>query len=219
MKGSKTIAVALLAWSVAGLAAAEEVDTSAHDLVQRTSEDLLTLIEESRSYVKEDPERFYNAVEALLSPVIDFKGFARRVMSVHYRKATDEQRERFAENFKWGLVRTYALTLTEFKNGRILVLPPDGPPRNPKRRNVKMEIHTSGDVYPVVYTMSLNKAGEWRIGNIVIAGVNMGLTYRSQFVSAAADNKYRGNLDQVIDAWAAVVAADDEDASETGSGP
>ena len=217
MKRFKIIAVALLAWSVAGIAAGAELDMSAHNLVERASQELLALIEASRSYSEEDSERFFIEVEAMLAPVIDFRGFSRRVMSVHYKLATEEQRERFAENFKWGLVRTYALMLTEFKDGKVVVVPPDKPPRNPKRRNVKMEIHTSGEVYPVVYTMSLGKDGEWRIGNIIIAGVNIGLTYRSQFVSAAADNKYGGNLDQVIDAWGEVVAGDTEEKAESGS--
>lgn len=217
MKRLKVIAIALLAWSVAGIASGAELDMSAHNLVERASQELLALIEASRSYADEDSERFFIEVEALLAPVIDFKGFSRRVMSVHYKQATEEQRERFAENFKWGLVRTYALMLTEFKDGKVVVVPPDKPPRNPKRRNVKMEIHTSGEVYSVVYTMSLGKDGEWRIGNIIIAGVNIGLTYRSQFVSAAADNKYGGDLDQVIDAWGEVVAADNEEEAESGS--
>ena len=120
MKRFKIIAIALLAWSVAGIAAGAELDMSAHNLIERASQELLALIEASRSYADEDSERFFIEVEAMLAPVIDFKGFSRRVMSVHYKRATEEQRERFAENFKWGLVRTYALMLTEFKDGKVV---------------------------------------------------------------------------------------------------
>ena len=174
--------------------------------------DLLDLIEASRDDVDEDRDRFFEDVDALLSPAIDFSGFARGVMSVHYRKATAEQRRRFADNFKSGLLRTYALSLTSFEDGEVVVLPPDGPPRRPDRQNVRMEIRTAGNAYSVIYAMRLGKDGVWRIGNIVIAGVNIGLTFRSQFKSAVADSKYGGDLDRVIDAWAAVVA--DEDAAE-----
>lgn len=197
----------------AGLEAAERAavleatfDSAPHQLVQDTSRELLALIDESRAYLDEDPERFFAAVEALLSPVVDFQGFARGVMSVHYRKASAEQRQRFARNFKTGLVRTYALTLAEFKRGEVAVLPPDGPARNPKRQNVRMEIRAGGDAHPVVYSMLLGSDGAWRIGNIVIVGVNIGLNFRSQFMSAARDPKYGGDLDQVIDAWAEVIA-------------
>ena len=44
-------------------------------------------------------------------------------------------------------------------------------------------------------------AGNWRLRNIIIGGVNIGLTYRSQFASALKDPKYGGDMDKVIDAW------------------
>ena len=191
-----------------GVVRAAQFESAPHQLISDTSTDLLQLIEEGRAYADSDPERFFTAVEALLAPVVDFEGFARRVMSSHYKEATPEQRQRFAETFKWGLVRTYSLTLTDFTDGEVIVLPPDGPPRHPRRRNVKMEIHQGGDIYPVHYTVIQGADGGWRIGNILIAGVNIGLTYRSQFKSVAADARYGGDLDQVIDAWVRFVSGE-----------
>ena len=202
--------VGLLALS-AGMARAAQFESAPHQVVADTSAELLRLIDEGRGYADSDPERFFAAVEALLAPVVDFEGFARRVMSAHYRKATPEQRQRFAETFKWGLVRTYSLTLTDFTGGEVVVVPPDAPPRHPRRRNVKMEIHQGGEVYPVLYAMTQSADGGWRIGNIVIAGVNIGLTYRSQFRSVAADARYGGDLDQVIDAWVRFVSGEKAD--------
>jgi len=202
----------------AGMARAAQFESAPHQLVADASADLLRLIEEGRSYADSDPERFFAAVEALLAPVVDFEGFARRVMSAHYRKATPEQRQRFAETFKWGLVRTYSLTLTDFTEGEVIVVPPNASPRHPQRRNVRMEIHQGGEVYPVLYTMTQNADGGWRIGNIVIAGVNIGLTYRSQFNSVAADARYGGDLDQVIDAWVRFVSGEKTDEERAGSG-
>lgn len=186
--------------------AADMPEKSPHEMVRETSNAVLELIEEARAYAKDDPERFYQEVEALLDPVVDFDSFARSVMAVHYRDATPAQRERFSDTFKWGLVRTYALALTEFRDGEVVVLPPDRPPRNPKRQTVTMEIRTKeGNVYPVVYSVAQDRDGQWRIRNLIVNGVNMGLTYRSQFNSAAKDPKYGGNLDQVIDDWGDLV--------------
>ena len=176
-------------------------EVSAEEVVRQASDDMLQLIESGRSYVDDDPERFYNEVEALLNPIVDFDRFARNVMGPHWKRATEDQQQRFIHSFKWGLLRTYAVALTEFSDGEVLVLEPDRPPRNPARRNVKMEIKTSGgDVYPIVYSMAAD-AGEWRLRNIIIGGVNIGLTYRSQFASAVKDPKYGGDMDKVIDAW------------------
>lgn len=197
------------------------------EMVRETSDAVLALIEEAQGYAKEDPERFYREVEALLAPAVDFRSFARSVMAVHYRDATPEQRERFAENFKWGLVRTYALALTEFKDGEVVVVPPERPPRNPRRQTVKMEIRTgSGEVYPVLYSVTQEDDGSWQVQNLIVNGVNMGLTYRNQFNGAMNDPKYGGDLDKVIDAWSEMLKSeapglegDAEPAADQQAGP
>ncbi len=207
--------IGLFGWVLSANAAG----SSARDVVANTSDDLQALIEEARDYVDEDPERFFVAVETLLRPVVDFAGFARNVMAGYYKQATEDQRERFAEVFKWGLVRSYALALTDFSDGEAILVPAARPPRSPKRESVKMEIHTStGEIYPLVYSMALGSDGVWRMRNIIINGVNIGLTYRNQFKSAASDNRYGGDLDRVIDAWANVVQTNvDKDAGGDGA--
>lgn len=206
------VALTLQPGFVLGVATEPEEIRSAEDVLQHASDELLNLIDESRTYVDDDPERFYGAVEMLLSPVVDFKGFARSVMAAYYKDATPEQRDRFADTFKWGLVRSYALVLTEFRDGEVAIVPADRPPRNPRRRSVTMEIRlNTGEVYPVVYSMKLGKDENWRVGNIIINGVNIGLTYRSQFASAMQDARYGGELDQVIDAWAELLDSGGEE--------
>lgn len=208
----------LMGLSAALPVAAAEDPASATEMVRRTSDQVLELIEEAKGYADQDPERLYREVEALLSQVVDFDSFSRSVMGPHSRDASEAQLERFSETFKWGLVRTYALALTEFNDGEVVVVPPDRPPRNPKRQTVKMEIRTSaGEVYPVLYSVSQQDDGSWVIRNLIVNGVNMGLTYRNQFNSAMNDPKYGGDLDTVIDAWAGLLRAEAPDLS-TGGG-
>jgi phospholipid transport system substrate-binding protein len=206
-----SVTLTLMFWLFGVSAGAlEEEWRQAEVVVQETSDSMLVLIEEARSYADEDPERFYTAVEALLSPVVDFPRFAGSVMGKkYYQQASKEQRERFADSFKWGLVRTYGLALTEFNDGELKLVPATNPPRRPDRVSVNQEIHSAaGQIYPVVYSMALSKDGVWRMRNIIVNGVNMGLTYRSQFQSAAQDPAYAGDLDKIIDAWADLLAAE-----------
>ena len=200
---ARALAAALLALAAAVHPAAFE--SPPHQLVARTAKDLTALIREGQGYAQEDPERFFAAVDALLAPVVDFNGFARGVMAAHYKQASPAQRSRIAETFKWSLIRAYALALTDFTEGEVVVLPADSPPKHPRRRAVKTEIHTGTGIYPVIYTTTLGRDGAWRIGNINIAGVNIGKTYRSQFTSMAADHRYGDDLDRIIDAWAEFV--------------
>ncbi len=201
--------------AVLGTVHAQAVDEewrAAEQVVQDTSDSMLVLIESGRSYAQDDPERFYQEVEALLSPVVDFQRFAGSVMGKkYYQQATKEQRSRFVDSFKWGLVRTYSLALTEFQDGELVVVPATKPPRRPDRVSVNQEIHTAGgQVFPVVYSMALGKDGRWLMRNLIVNGVNLGLTYRSQFQSTASDPANAGDLDKVIDAWGEVLAAEAE---------
>ena len=185
--------------------AATQAET-AEEAVQMATEEVLALIQAGQAYAEEDPERIYVEVEALLAPLIDFPRFARNVMGAYGRGASDEQRDRFAESFKWSLVRTYSLALTEFHEGEVNVLPPRKPPRDPSKVNVMQEIKYQGKVYQVVYLMRRGDAG-WRVRNMIIEGVNIGLNYKSQFAAAMKDPENDGDLDRVIDAWSDFVAS------------
>lgn len=214
--GAMVLAAVLLlvppAWSATPAKTAEQ-------RVQEISDDVLALIEAGRGYAKDDPERFYREFTALLDPAVDFTSFARSVMAAYYRDASAAQRQRFADSFKWGLVRTYALALTEFSNGTIRVLPPTQPPRSPRMHNVRMEVVTpSGNVYPVQYAMALGNDGEWRVRNIIVNGVNIGLTYRNQFAGAMKDPANGGSLDKVIDGWSDMLKSEAEELQKSLSG-
>jgi phospholipid transport system substrate-binding protein len=180
---------------------------SAEQAVDLATKQMLDLIKEGQAYVEQDPERFYVEVEALFSPLIDFPRFARNVMGVYYKQADTAQREGFAESFKWSLVRTYALALTEFHNGQVAVLEPRQKPRDPDKVNVTQEIVYQGKTYVVVYRMQRKKE-QWQLQNLIIEGVNVGLNYKSQFAAAMKDPQYGGDLDAVIDAWTKFIEQD-----------
>ena len=68
------------------------------------------------------------------------------------------------------------------------------------REKVFLEIITSTKVYPATYDMYQKDDGEWKLINIVINGVNLGITFRNQFYSLM--EKEENNLDLVIEKWA-----------------
>jgi len=182
---------------------------TAEEAVALATDEVLELISAGKAYADSDPERFYTEVEALLRPLIDFPRFARNVMGPYYRQATPEQRDRFAESFKWSLVRTYALALTEFGDGEVLVVPPRQAPRDPDRVNVTQEITHQGKVYQVVYRMQRQQQA-WRLQNLIVEGVNIGLNYKSQFSAAMKDPQYGGDMDAVITAWVDVIESEED---------
>lgn len=176
-------------------------------LIRQTADTLIEVIKQGKTYFDKDSERFYQEVERVLDPTIDFDRFSRGVMAVSYKKATPAQRERFEATFKSGLIRTYGKALLDFGDESIEVLPADRPPTKPGEDTVKMEVRSKeGKVYPVIYSMRLGEDGSWRMVNIIINGINIGLTYRNQFASAMNAPENHGSLDAVIDAWGETIA-------------
>jgi phospholipid transport system substrate-binding protein len=209
---------ALLLLCVAGMLAAAEQnpeqnpERNPEEVVQRAADQLIQVIEEGKTYYDEDPQRFYREVRDVLDPVVDFEAFSRSVMGPHVRRASPEQRRRFNETFKDGLISTYARALLNFDGEEIRIVPDDRPARDPDRRNVRMELQTSdGRVFQTSYTMVRNGDGNWLVRNILVEGINIGLTYRNQFQSAM---RTQADLDAVIDEWGETIAAADPVAAE-----
>lgn len=199
-----------MAWVLAMLFSAPLLGQAAvqtpHQVVEDTSVRVMEALNANRELYQQDAEAFYNGLNEIMEPVVDFQGIARSVMTVRYsRSATPEQIERFIETFKRSMVQFYGSALLEFDSGKINVLPPaKGSQQTEERASVDMEVRANnGNVYPVTYTMA-NVDGQWKVRNVIVEGINIGLLFRDQF--AQAMQNHRNNLDAVIDNWGGVVA-------------
>ena len=203
-------------WLCVAMAQAKETEpATAHDVVRETTRQVMSVIGEAQTYVDEDPERYYNQVQEILDPVIDFRSFARGVMgpyatSERYRSLDEAGRaelrgqlDRFTEVMRLGLVRTYSKGLLAFGGSRIEVSGPASDEAVQSRVSVEQLIFSEeAEPYRVMYQMGRSKSGDWKLRNVIIESVNLGEIYRNQFESAA--RKQDGNLDAVIDSWTAI---------------
>ncbi|MGE7993079.1 MlaC/ttg2D family ABC transporter substrate-binding protein [Pseudomonas sp. NPDC089554] len=183
-----------------------------HDVVQNTTNELLSDLKANKEQYKSNPGAFYDALNRILGPVVDADGISKSIMTVKYsRKATPEQMQRFQENFRRSLFQFYGNALLEYNNQGITVDPAkadDG-----KRASVGMKVSgNNGAVYPVQYTLE-NLGGEWKVRNVIVNGINIGKLFRDQFADAMSRN---GNdLDKTIDGWAGEVAKAKETADNS----
>ncbi|MFV3403561.1 MlaC/ttg2D family ABC transporter substrate-binding protein [Pseudomonas sp. NY15463] len=176
---------------------------SARDVIQGTTNELLSDLKANKEQYKSNPQAFYDALNRILGPVVDADGISKSIMTVKYsRKATPEQMQRFQENFKRSLMQFYGNALLEYNNQGITVDPTKA--EDGDRASVGMKVTgNNGAVYPVQYTLQ-NLGGEWKVRNVIVNGINIGKLFRDQFSDAMQRN---GNdLDKTIDGWAGEVA-------------
>ena len=172
---------------------------SSSEYVEKIHEDIVLVVRAKQDIYEENPEEFIKAISLALQPLVDFKRISRNVMGRYYKDANKEQIEKFNKVFKASLLETYSKTLAEFKDEEILVSSEVKKSPKGNREKVSLQIVTSTKVYPAIYDMYLNKQGQWKLINIVINGVNLGLTFRNQFYSLM--EKEENNLDVVIERW------------------
>lgn len=198
---------------VSGAWAQQSTDVpGAYALVQNTTMAVMDVVVAADEYADADPERYYQAVHEVLDPVIDYRGFARSVMgpyanSDRYRSLDvvgrtrlREQLDRFTEVMRLSLVRTYSKGLMAFGGSHIEVVQPVSDVSGVSRVSVRQLIYNENpEPYVMMYQMGRNKAGSWKLRNVIIESVNLGEIYRNQFQAAA--RKHDGNLDSVIDGW------------------
>ena len=182
------------------IASATADGLTAHEAVEQATDQVLEKLAEVRPLYESDPEQFYVQIRTVIAPIFDFDRFARGVMAKYYRKATPEQISEFRSVFKDDLITTYAKVLLEFDDPRPVILPPDERASSDTEvQKVKMEFRSNqGSIYPVQYSMT-KKSGNWKVKNVVIKGINIGLQFRSQFSLAVRKNK--GDINKVIRNW------------------
>jgi len=200
----------------------------AYQLIQDTTVRVMDVVTAADAYVDEDPERYYAQIQALLDPLIDFRGFARKVMGPYAsserwrsldkagQEQLREQLDTFTRTMRASLVRTYSKGLLAFGGSRIELEPP-GKDVGPTDKMVSLQQLVYADratPYEVLYQMGEQKSGEWKLLNVIIESVNLGEVYRDQFLASARD--YDGDLDAVIANWATVVVDVDAKAPADG---
>lgn len=196
MKFWQRLTAALMMLSLPLVAGAAE---NPQQILQQATDTLLARITKEKETLKKDPQALYNLVEENITPFMDVDGIARRVMGQYYKQATPAQQAEFKRVFKQSLIRTYAKGLTNYE-GQKVVFKPYKPGSDPKKAQVDVDVQGStGQVYPVTFQMQMDKTGAWKVQNLILNGINLGLTFRNQFGSAVEAN--RGSIDKAIAGW------------------
>ena len=107
-----------------------------------------------------------------------------------------EQRDRLVAAFRAMLVRTYANAIDVYR-GQTLMVEPSRVPANATEATVRNRYMSPGkQPTPVDYVMR-KESGGWKIYDIVVDGISLVLTYRSQFDEAARNSGVEGLISQL----------------------
>ncbi len=187
--------------------------------VERITRNLLDNFLKNRSHYRKAPAEFINEVDQKLSPVVAFESISRGVMGKYAHRATPEQIQTFKQNFKSSLLNFYGKALLKLDSTNIFIEQVDTVPEavlnaykagRSRQIPVNMKVKTSDRTLIISYSMIFDD-GRWKLRNVIIDGINIGIQFRRQFSEAV--EKY-GKLQYVIDHWLEIMSSDNKQIKE-----
>lgn len=181
-KWRQLVAVVLLGLSVY-LAGPVQAAQPPQELVRQTAEKMLDTLRTERAVIEQQPQRIYELVSQIVLPHFDFERMSSWVLGKYWRTATPAQRQRFVEEFRTLLVRTYAKSLASYTDQKISYLPMR-PATKQDEVKVRTEVDQPGGLpIPIDYDLYLGKNGEWKVYDVTIDGVSLVTNYRTTFAT------------------------------------
>lgn len=190
----QTLAASILSTMVAGtvFAAPSEAPPA---FIKKVADGLIERLKADNAKLQNNPALVKAIVRQNLDPYIDSQSFTRIVMGTYATNqySTAAQRAQFEKNFRETLIENYGSAFSKFSNQTYSVRPYKA--SNSKNPVVTIDFNNKGEKIPVAFQL-VDKGSQWKIRNINVSGIDLGLQFRNQFATTVKRNG--GNIDKAI---------------------
>jgi phospholipid transport system substrate-binding protein len=178
------------------------------ELVKKVTDDVMATIKSDKQLAAGDKQKALKLAEEKILPLVDFEEATRLAVGRSWRQASPEQQKQLVTEFRRMLVRTYSNAISAYEGQQVKVLP-----LHMKEGDTDVTVHNQyirPGAKPVQLDYQMHKVGkDWKIYDIIVEGVSLVLTYRSEFDSVVKQ--------QGVDGLIKRIAAKNEPASVGGS--
>ncbi len=163
--------------------------------VKRVADGLITRLKADHAKLQNNPQAVKTIIRQNLDPYVDSQAFTRIVMGTYAtnQNSSAAQRAQFEKNFRETLIENYGSAFAKYTNQSYSMRPyKDTGSRFPV---VTIDFVNKADKIPVSFQLVEN-SNQWKIRNINVSGIDLGLQFRNQFAANVKLNG--GNLDKAI---------------------
>ncbi|TCB41538.1 ABC transporter substrate-binding protein [Acinetobacter terrestris] len=163
--------------------------------VKKVADGLISRLKADHAKLQNNPAVVKTIVRQNLDPYIDSQSFTRIVMGTYATNqySTAAQRAQFERNFRETLIENYGSAFAKFSNQSYNLRPYKE--TNSKNPVVTIDFNNKGEKIPVSFQL-VDKGNQWKIRNINVSGIDLGLQFRNQF--AATVKRNGGSVDKAI---------------------
>jgi phospholipid transport system substrate-binding protein len=149
-------------------------------LVKQVSQDVLGVLKKDKDIQNGNRKKIFDLVETKVLPHFDFSRMTQLAVGKNWRTATPDQQKQLVNEFRALMVRTYSLSLANYKNQTVDYRPLAAQPGDTDVTVKTLIIQPGADSIPVDYSMRKGADG-WKVYDIAIANASLVTTYRGQF--------------------------------------
>ena len=189
----------LLMLLTAGLATfAAHAQEGPDALIKRVASDVVATLKSDKEIQAGNKKKLYDLIDAKIAPNFNFQRMTSLAMGRNWRKATPEQQQALAGEFKTLLVRTYSGALSSYQNHVM-----DFKPLRMQPADTDVTVRTTvtasgGQPIPIDYSMEKSAAG-WKAYDVIVGGVSLVTNYRDEFNNVIRDSGVDGLIKALAD--------------------
>jgi phospholipid transport system substrate-binding protein len=177
--------------------AARAADVGPDALAKNVTNDVLRIVRQDKDISNGSNTKIHALVEQKILPIFDFKHMTQLAVGKHWPKATPEQQESLANEFRTMLVRTYSSSLASVSDYKIEFKPFRSAPGD-SDVTVSTEVSKPGaPPIPIDYRLDKGSSG-WKVFDVIVDNVSLVTVYRNSFNSEVR----KGGIDGLIAALA-----------------
>jgi phospholipid transport system substrate-binding protein len=193
----------MTAWALAGAAllalTLHAQEMTPDQLVQRVTEDVLNSIKSDKQLAAGDKQKALKLAEEKILPHVDFQEATRLAVGRAWSQASPEQKQKLVDEFRRMLVRTYSGAIQAYEGQTMKVQP-----LRMKPDDTDVTVHNqyirAGGGKPIQLDYQMRKTEQgWKIYDIVVEGVSLVLTYRSEFDAVVKQQGIDGLIKRLAD--------------------
>jgi phospholipid transport system substrate-binding protein len=175
-------------------------------VVQTTADEVLAAVAKERHRYDGNPEPLREQLDAILAPRVAYDAIAGNVMGDFRSRFDVAQTEAFRRVFRRSVVELYSDAMVALKAEEVDVEP--AVLREEGRATVRMDVRTAdGERFVIHYALARDE-NHWKVRNLLVDGINLGVTFRNQFASLMEEAG--GDPEVLLARWAEVQRSDFE---------
>lgn len=190
----QTLTASILSSMIVGTAFAAPAEAPPA-FVKRIADNLIGRLKADHAKLQGNPAAVNALVKQNLEPYVDAQSFTRIVMGAYAtpQNSTPQQRAAFEHNLRQSLIQNYGSALAKYSNQSYSLRPYK--PTGGAFPVVTIDFINQGQKTPVSFQLT-DSNNQWKIRNINVVGIDLGLQFRNQF--AATVKRNGGNIDKAI---------------------